>query len=57
MQAESITSVEHKQLYAHLQYQDAQKINILIKFANEKELIRWVTCIKFAIMIENSRKK
>ena len=43
--------------YVYLQYQDTQKLNVLVKFVNEKELQRWVTCVKFGMMIESSRKK
>lgn len=54
---ESITNIEEKMGYVHLSYQDAQSLNILIKFSEERDLKRWVLGIKMGIMIENSKKR
>lgn len=54
---DSITYVDDKLGYVHLLYQDAQNLNILIKFSDEKELKRWSLGIKLGIMIESSKKK
>ena len=50
-------NVEYKQCYAHLQYQESQVINILIKFQNDRDMQRWVTGLKFGMLIESSKKK
>ncbi len=52
-----ITSIDEKGLYVQLQYTDNKKLSILVRFSEEKELKRWVLCIKLGMMIENSRKK
>lgn len=50
-------NVEYKQCYAHLQYQESNLINILIKFQNDRDMQRWVTGLKFGMLIQSSRKK
>lgn len=52
-----VENVEYKHFHVHLQYQETQIINILIRFPNDKDMQRWVTGLKFGMLIQSSKKK
>ena len=57
LNVEGITKVESKQNYTYMEYMEMQRLNILMRFASDKDMTKWTTCINFGIMIEAGRKR